>query len=187
MIEKKLHRNNKSASKILSVRGHHPHIDPSAWVADTAVLVGDVVIAAHATVWFQAVVRGDVGAIRIGEATNIQDQVVIHCTYQKTDTWVGDRVSVGHGAILHGCRIEDEALIGMRAVLLDGAHVGKHVIVAAGAVVLEGQQLTSGFLYAGVPARKRKPLTEEQKKWILRTANNYPLYASWFQKKETKA
>ncbi|WP_324676070.1 gamma carbonic anhydrase family protein [Hymenobacter sp. GOD-10R] len=166
---------------ILPVHGVTPQLGPNCFVADNATIVGDVVLGADCTVWFNAVIRGDVNSIRIGERTNIQDGAVLHCTYQRAATTLGSRVSIGHRAIVHGCTVEDDVLIGMGAIVMDHAIVGKGCIIAAGAVVLENTQCEPGYLYAGVPARKIKPVTEEQRSNLLRTADNYVLYASWFK------
>ncbi|AII52796.1 gamma carbonic anhydrase family protein [Hymenobacter sp. APR13] len=166
---------------ILPVQSKHPQIPADCYVADNATIVGDVTFGAQCTVWFNAVIRGDVNAIRIGDKTNVQDGAVLHCTYQKAATTIGARVSIGHKAIVHGCTVEDDVLIGMGAIVMDHAVVGAGCIVAAGAVVLENTQCEPGYLYAGVPARRIKPVTEEQRANMLRTADNYVLYASWFQ------
>ncbi len=136
------------------------------------------------TVWFNAVVRGDVNSIRIGNKTNIQDGAVIHCTYQKSATLIGSNVSIGHNALVHGCTVEDNVLIGMGAIVMDNAVVQEHCIIAAGAVVLENTLCERGHIYAGVPAKKVKALTPEQIAQMARTADNYVLYASWFQEGE---
>jgi carbonic anhydrase/acetyltransferase-like protein (isoleucine patch superfamily) len=165
---------------ILPVQGKHPQLGPDCFLADNATLIGDVTLGARCTIWFNAVVRGDVNSIHIGEQTNIQDGAVIHCTYQKAATTIGARVSIGHKAIVHGCTVEDDVLIGMGAIVMDQAVVGQGCIIAAGAVVLENTQCEPGYLYAGIPARKIKPVTDEQRATIQRTADNYVLYASWF-------
>ena len=141
---------------------HTPQIAPDAYIAEYAVVIGEVTIGSQSSVWYHAVLRGDVGAIHIGARTNIQDHALLHCTTGRTPTWVGDEVVVGHRAILHGCRVEGEALIGMGAIVLDGAVVPRHCIVAAGALVPENTQLESGYLYAGVPARRIKALSPQQ-------------------------
>ncbi|HEX8348596.1 MAG TPA: gamma carbonic anhydrase family protein [Hymenobacter sp.] len=169
---------------ILPVHGILPQLGPNCFVADNATIVGDVTLGADCTVWFNTVIRGDVNSIRIGERTNIQDGAVLHCTYQKAATTLGSRVSIGHRAIVHGCSIEDDVLIGMGAIVMDHAVVGAGCIIAAGAVVLEHTQCEPGYLYAGVPARKIKPVTEEQRLNLLRTADNYVRYASWFSGEE---
>ena len=165
---------------ILPVKGVHPIIDETVFVADNATIVGNVVIGSHASVWFNAVVRGDVNFIRIGDYTNIQDGVTIHCTYQKNGTNIGSYVNIGHQAIVHGCTIEDYSLIGMGAIVMDRAVVETNVIIAAGAVVLENTRCESGYLYAGVPAKKIKALTEDQLALLKQLPHNYVLYSSWF-------
>ncbi|MBT2558048.1 gamma carbonic anhydrase family protein [Hymenobacter sp. ISL-91] len=166
---------------LLPVQGKNPQLGPDCFVADNATIVGDVTMGRACTVWFGAVVRGDVNAIRIGDQTNIQDGAVLHCTYLKAATTVGSRVSIGHRAIVHGCTVEDDVLIGMGAIVMDHAVVGAGCIIAAGAVVLENMHCEPGYLYAGVPARRIKPVTEQQRAGLLQTADNYVLYASWFQ------
>lgn len=134
------------------------------------------------SIWFNAVVRGDVNAIRMGDKVNIQDNAVIHCTYEKHATTIGNNVSIGHSAIVHGCSVEDNVLIGMGAIVMDRAVVGSNSIVAAGAVVLEGTVIPPGSIYAGVPAKKVKDISPEKVSGeIERIANNYTLYSSWFK------
>ncbi|RSK45843.1 gamma carbonic anhydrase family protein [Hymenobacter perfusus] len=166
---------------ILPVQGKYPEIGPDCYLADNATIVGDVTLGRDCTVWFNAVVRGDVNSIRVGDQTNIQDGAVIHCTYQKAATIIGSRVSIGHKAIVHGCTVEDDVLIGMGAIVMDQAVVGAGCIIAAGAVVLENTQCESGYLYAGVPARKIKPVSEAQRAGMQQTAANYVMYAGWFR------
>jgi carbonic anhydrase/acetyltransferase-like protein (isoleucine patch superfamily) len=162
---------------ILPVRGVLPTIGPDCFLADNATIVGDVVLGRGCTVWFTAVIRGDVNSICIGDETNIQDGAVLHCTYQKAALSIGSRVSIGHRALVHGCTIEDDVLIGMGAIVMDHAVVGAGCLIAAGAVVLEN---TVCELYAGVPAKKIKPVSEAQAAGLRRTAANYQLYANWF-------
>ncbi len=166
---------------LLPVHGVSPTIGPDCFLADNATIVGDVVLGRGCTVWFTAVIRGDVHSIRIGDETNVQDGAVLHCTYQKAPLTIGSRVSIGHRALVHGCTVEDDVLIGMGAIVMDHAVVGAGCIIAAGAVVLENFVCEPGFLYAGVPAKKIKPVTAEQQQMLRRTASNYRLYASWFQ------
>ncbi|SHI62932.1 Carbonic anhydrase or acetyltransferase, isoleucine patch superfamily [Hymenobacter daecheongensis DSM 21074] len=166
---------------ILPVHGILPQLGPGCFVADNATIIGDVTLGRDCTVWFNAVIRGDVNHIRIGDQTNIQDGAVLHCTYQKAATTIGSRVSIGHRAIVHGCTVEDEVLIGMGAIVMDNAVVGRGCIIAAGAVVLENTVCEPGYLYAGIPARKIKPVTAEQAAGLLRTAENYVTYASWLK------
>ena len=157
-----------------------PTIGADCFLADNATIVGDVVLGRGCTVWFTAVIRGDVNSIRIGDETNIQDGAVLHCTYQKAALTIGARVSIGHRALVHGCTIHDDVLIGMGAIVMDHAVVGSGCIIAAGAVVLENTTCEPGYLYAGVPARKIKPVSEAQAAGLRRTAANYQRYASWF-------
>jgi carbonic anhydrase/acetyltransferase-like protein (isoleucine patch superfamily) len=154
------------------------------YIAENATIVGDVVMGNECSVWFNAVIRGDVNSIRIGNKTNIQDGAVIHCTYQKAATTIGSNVSVGHNAIVHGCTVEDNVLIGMGAIVMDNAVVQQNCIVAAGAIVLENTICESGYIYAGIPARKVKQLSPEQVEGLAKTANNYVMYSGWFTGRE---
>lgn len=168
-------------SLILSVKGIAPQIDDTCFIAENATIVGDVVLGRDCSVWFTAVIRGDVNSIRIGERTNIQDGAVIHCTYQKAPTTIGNNVSVGHRAIVHGCTIGDNALIGMGAIVMDHAEVKDNCIIAAGAVVLENTICESGCIYAGIPAKKVKELSPQQIDNLRKTAQNYVMYSGWFE------
>ena len=160
----------------------HPQIGKNCFLADNAVIVGDVIMGDQCSVWWGAIVRGDVNSIRIGDRVNIQDGAVIHCTFQKSQTIIGNDVSIGHNAIVHGCTVEDEVLIGMGAIVMDLTIIQRHVIVAAGAVVPENSILESGWIYAGTPAKKLKELDEDTKQFfITRTAANYIKYAGWFR------
>lgn len=165
---------------ILPVNELHPRIDETVFVAPNATIAGDVTIGKQCSIWFNAVVRGDVNYIRIGDYTNIQDGVVIHGTYNKNGTDIGSYVNVGHNAIVHGCVVHNHVLIGMGAIVMDRSIIESNVIIAAGTVVLEGTLCESGYLYAGVPARKIKPLTEEQLAMLKQLPHNYVLYSSWF-------
>ncbi len=151
------------------------------FIAENATIVGDVVLGDNCSVWFNAVVRGDVNSIRIGHKTNIQDGAVIHCTYQKAATTIGNNVSIGHNAIVHGCTVEDNVLIGMGAIVMDKAVVQQNCIVAAGAIVLENTVCESGYIYAGIPAKKVKRLSQEQIDGLDKVANNYVMYGGWFK------
>lgn len=162
-------------------RNFHPDIAPDVFVAENATIIGEVEIGAQSSVWFQAVIRGDVGGIKIGKRTNVQDHAMIHCTTNRSTTTIGDDVVIGHRAILHGCRIENEVLIGMGAIILDEALIPSHTIIAAGALVPEGKVLESGFLYAGIPARKLKPLSPEQINSITEGAHRYVSKAAWYK------
>jgi len=167
---------------ILPVKGVYPTIPDDAFIAPNATIAGDVVMGSSCSIWFNAVVRGDVNAIRIGNKVNIQDNAVIHCTYEKHATVIGNNVSIGHAAIVHGCTVEDNVLIGMGAIVMDKAVVGSNSIVAAGAVVLEGTIIPPGTVFAGVPAKKVKDISPEKVSGeIERIANNYTLYSSWFK------
>ena len=171
---------------ILPVEEKSPQFGENCFIAENATVVGDVVMGRNCSVWFTAVIRGDVNSIRIGERTNIQDGAIIHCTYKKAATTIGNDVSIGHRAIVHGCRIEDKALIGMGAIVMDNAVVEEGCIIAAGAVVLEKTICEAGFIYAGVPAKKVKKLSEEQIAGLKKTAANYIMYSSWFQEKQDR-
>jgi carbonic anhydrase/acetyltransferase-like protein (isoleucine patch superfamily) len=168
-------------SLLLPVKGIHPVVGNDCFIAPNATIVGDVVLGDQCTVWFNAVIRGDVHRIRIGNKTNIQDGAVIHCTYQKAPTTIGNNVSIGHNALVHGCTVQDDVLIGMGAIVMDNAVVEQHCIIAAGAVVLENTICESGHIYAGVPAKKVKALSQDQIAGMAKTADNYVMYASWFQ------
>lgn len=172
---------------ILHVEGTYPSFGENNFIAPNATIVGDVVTGNECSFWFNAVVRGDVNKIRMGNKVNIQDGAVIHCTYKKTQTIIGNNVSIGHNAIVHGCTIEDNVLIGMGAIVMDNAVIGSHSIIAAGAVVLEGTQIPSGTIWAGVPAKKVKNIDQTQIHGeIDRIANNYIKYADWFREQVTE-
>lgn len=167
---------------ILPVKGISPSIPASCYLAPNATVVGDVEMGEECSVWFNAVVRGDVNSIRMGNKVNIQDGACIHCTYEKTKTIIGNNVSIGHNALVHGCTLEDNVLIGMGAIVMDNAVVGTNTIIAAGAVVLENTRCESGSIYAGVPAKKVKDISQELIHGeIDRIANNYVMYSSWFK------
>jgi len=166
---------------ILPVQDKSPEWGDNCFIAPNATLVGDVIMGANCSVWFNAVIRGDVNSIRIGNDTNIQDGAVIHATYQKAATIIGNRVSVGHNAVVHGCTLEDHILIGMAAIVMDHAVVEPYCIIAAGAVVLENTRCESGYLYAGIPAKKIKPITEEQRALLNKLPDNYIMYSDWFR------
>lgn len=167
---------------LIPLRDHRPRFGCDCYCAPNATLVGDVICGDECSFWFQSVVRGDVNAIRLGDRVNVQDGAVIHCTYQKTQTLIGNNVSIGHRAIVHGCTIHDNVLIGMGAIVMDRAVVESNVVVAAGAVVTEGKLLKSGYIYAGVPARKIKPVPEGMIAGkIERIAKNYVMYSKWYK------
>ena len=166
---------------ILPVKGVFPTIPEDCFVAENATIVGDVVLGEKCSVWFNAVIRGDVHYIRVGDYCNIQDGAIIHCTYQKAPTAIGDFVNIGHQAMVHGCSVQNHVLVGMGAIVMDHAVVEDYVIIAAGAVVLENTRCESGYIYAGVPARKIKPITDEQRAMLKELPHNYVMYASWFE------
>src|SRR6476659_5448168 len=171
---------------ILPVKGVSPQIPEDCFIAPNATVVGDVVMGAQCSVWFNAVVRGDVNKIRMGDKVNVQDGACIHCTYQKAGTVIGNNVSIGHHAIVHGCTVEDNVLIGMGAIVMDKAVVHSNTIIAAGAVVLEGTICEAGSIYAGVPAKKVKDIPQEMISGeIDRIANNYVRYADWCRVEKT--
>jgi carbonic anhydrase/acetyltransferase-like protein (isoleucine patch superfamily) len=167
---------------IKTVKGVSPAFGSDCYLAENATIVGDVEMGTQCSVWFQAVIRGDVNSIRMGNKVNVQDGAVIHCTYQKAATTIGNNVSIGHRALVHGCTIHDNVLIGMGAIVMDGAVVESNCIIAAGAVVLEGPRVEAGSVYAGVPAKKVKNVDEKLFKGeIERIANNYVMYSGWFK------
>ncbi len=171
---------------IKSVKGIEPKFGKECFLADNATIVGDVVMGDHCSVWFNAVIRGDVNAIEIGDNSNIQDGAVIHCTYQKAKIIIGKNVSIGHNAIVHGCTVKDNVLIGMGAIVMDHAVIHSNSIIAAGAVVLENTIVEEGSIYAGVPAKKVKQVEGDLKNVFNRTAKNYIMYSSWFDDKGEK-
>ncbi|MES2430655.1 MAG: gamma carbonic anhydrase family protein [Bacteroidota bacterium] len=167
---------------ILPVKGVLPEMGNNCFVAPNATIVGDVIMGDDCSIWFNAVIRGDVNSIRIGNKVNVQDGAVIHCTYEKTKAIIGNNVSIGHNALVHGCVIEDNVLIGMGAIVMDNAKIGSNSIIAAGAVVLENTVVDPGTIYAGVPAKKVKDISQELISGeINRIANNYLMYSSWFK------
>jgi carbonic anhydrase/acetyltransferase-like protein (isoleucine patch superfamily) len=171
---------------ILPVKNVFPQMGENCFVAPNATIVGDVIMGNDCSVWFNTVVRGDVNSIRIGNKVNIQDGAVIHCTYQKTKTIIGNNVSIGHNAIVHGCTVHDHVLIGMGSIVMDRVEIGSNSIIAAGAVVLEGTIIEPGVIYGGIPAQKIKDVPQDLiSGQIDRIANNYTHYASWFM--ENKA
>lgn len=167
---------------IIPLNGKDPQIGQGCFLAETAAIIGDVIIGENCSVWYSAVIRGDVHYIRIGNNVNIQDGAIIHCTFQKSPTNIGDNVSIAHGAIIHGCTIHDNVLVGMNAVILDDAVIESNSIVAAGAVVTKGTVVPSGSVFAGSPAKKIKDISPELLKGeVERIAKNYAMYASWYK------
>lgn len=168
---------------IKPVNGKSPQISEDCYIAENATIVGEVFIGKQCSVWFNAVIRGDVHYIKIGDKVNIQDGAVLHATYLKSPTNIGNNVSIGHNAIVHGCTIHDNVLVGMGAIIMDDCVVESNSIIAAGAVVTKNTHVESGSIYAGVPAKKVKDISQELISGeIDRIANNYVKYSSWFQK-----
>lgn len=173
---------NNYMSLLLPVNGIFPKMGNDCFIAPNATIVGDVEMGNQCSVWFNAVIRGDVNSIRMGNKVNIQDGAVIHCTFEKTKTLIGNNVSIGHNAIVHGCVIEDDVLIGMGSIVMDNARIGSNSIIAAGAVVLENTIVEPGSIYAGVPAKKVKDISKDKISGeINRIADNYIKYSSWFK------
>jgi carbonic anhydrase/acetyltransferase-like protein (isoleucine patch superfamily) len=167
---------------ILPVKGILPKFGDDCFISPNATIVGDVEMGSNCSVWFNAVIRGDVNFIRMGDKVNIQDGAIIHCTYQKCGTSIGNNVSIGHNAIVHGCVIHENVLVGMGAIVMDNVEVGSNSIIAAGAVVLENTKVEPGSIYAGVPAKKVKSISEELISGeINRIADNYLMYSGWFK------
>jgi len=167
---------------ILPVKGISPTMGNDCFIAPNATIVGDVVMGDQCSIWFNAVLRGDVNSISLGNKVNVQDGAVIHCTYLRSKTIIGNNVSIGHNAIVHGCVIEDNVLVGMGSVIMDNAQIGSNSIIAAGAVVLENTIIEPGSIYAGVPAKKVKDISQDKLKGeINRIAENYITYSSWFK------
>lgn len=166
---------------ILPVKGVQPSFGNNCFIAPNATIVGHVEMGNNCSIWFNAVLRGDVNKITMGNKVNVQDGAVIHCTYEKTATNIGNNVSIGHNAIVHGCVIHDNVLIGMGAIVMDNAEVGSNSIIGAGAVVLANTKIEPGSVYAGIPAKKVKDISEEMVSGeIKRIADNYVMYSSWF-------
>ena len=166
---------------IKTVRGFTPQWGSDCFVAENATLIGDLIMGDQCSVWYQAVIRGDVNAIRVGNRVNIQDGAVIHATYEKAATTIGDDVSIGHNAIVHGCILKDKVLVGMGSIIMDNCIVESNSIIAAGSVVTQNTHIPEGTIYAGIPARKIKDIDPElQKGEIERIAKNYLMYSSWF-------
>ncbi|MCW2117849.1 gamma carbonic anhydrase family protein [Flavobacterium sp. 7A] len=170
---------------IKTINGKTPQIPGDCYVAENATIVGDVTFGESCSVWFNAVIRGDVNYIKIGNKVNIQDGAIVHCTYQKYPTIIGDNVSIGHNAMVHGCTIQDNVLIGMGAIVMDNCVVESNSIIAAGAVLMQNTIVTSGTIWAGIPAKKVKDLSQSDFAGeIERIANNYILYSSWYKEEE---
>ena len=173
---------------IKKLNGHTPKFGKNCFLADNAAIIGDVEMGDDCSIWFGAVLRGDVHSIRIGNKVNIQDNATIHATYKKSPTNIGNNVSIAHNAVIHGCTIKDNVLIGMGAIVLDDAVVESNTIVAAGSVVTKGTVVESGWVYAGTPAKKMKQLGEELLKGeVERIVNAYSMYASWYEDEKQEA
>lgn len=177
---------------IKPVKGVSPKFGKDCYLAENSTIVGDVIMGDQCSIWFNAVVRGDVNSIRMGNKVNVQDGAVIHCTYENlpagqagTKTIIGNNVSIGHNALVHGCTVHDNVLIGMGAIVMDNCEIGSNTIIAAGAVVLENTKVESGVIYAGIPAKKVKDINQELIHGeINRIANNYIMYSGWFKVQE---
>ena len=167
---------------IIAVKEVLPTFGQNCFIAPNATITGDVVMGDDCSIWFNTVIRGDVNSVRMGNRVNVQDGAIIHCTYLKAATTIGNNVSIGHNAIVHGCVIEDNVLIGMGAIVMDHAHIGSNCIIAAGAIVLENTIIEAGCVYAGVPAKKVKDISEDLISGeINRIAENYLTYSAWFK------
>jgi carbonic anhydrase/acetyltransferase-like protein (isoleucine patch superfamily) len=167
---------------IKTVLGKTPQFGKDCFIADNAVIVGDVIMGDECSVWFNAVIRGDVHYIRMGNKVNVQDGAIIHCTYQKAPTTIGNNVSIAHNAIVHGCTVEDNVLIGMGSIIMDDCVIGSNSIIAAGAVLTKGTIVPPGTVFGGMPAKKLKDISPELSQGeIVRIANSYVKYASWFK------
>lgn len=171
---------------IKELRGIKPYIGKDVFLAETCVIVGEVSIGDECSIWYNAVLRGDVNSISLGNRVNIQDNAMVHCTYLKYPTRLGNNVSVGHNAIVHGCTIKDNVLIGMGAIVMDDCLIESNALIAAGAVVTQGTHIKEGELWAGIPAKKIKDVPESLRKGeIERIANNYVKYSSWYKEAES--
>ena len=165
---------------IKRVHGIMPEFGENCYLAENATVVGDVIMGSECSVWFNAVVRGDVNSIRMGNCVNVQDGAVIHCTYEKTKVNLGNHVSIGHNALVHGCTVEDNVLIGMGSIVMDDCYIEANSIIAAGAIVTQGTRVPAGTIYAGNPAKYLKDVSPDAAEVFKRTAYNYVEYASWF-------
>ncbi len=168
---------------IKSVRGYKPSFGKDCYFAENCTIIGDVIIGDQASVWFQAVIRGDVNSIRIGNKVNIQDGAIIHGTYKKACTNIGNNISIGHNAIIHGCKLHDNVLIGMGSILMDNCVIHSNSIIAAGAVLTQSTIVPPGSIFAGIPAKKINEIDQNlQKDEVERIAESYLLYSSWYKK-----
>ena len=170
---------------IKTIKGKSPKIPENCFIAENATFIGDVTLGEECSIWYNAVIRGDVHFISIGNKVNVQDGAIIHCTYQKHPTLIGNNVSIGHNAIVHGCTINDNVLIGMGSIVMDNCEIGSNSIIAAGAVVTQNTVVESGSIYAGVPAKKVKDIDQSDFAGeIERISNNYVMYSSWYKEQE---
>jgi len=167
---------------IKSIKGISPKIANDVFLAENCTIIGDVEIGQGSSVWYNAVIRGDVNFIRIGKEVNIQDNVVVHCTYQKFPTIIKDRVSIGHSAVIHACTINEDVLIGMGAIIMDNAQIGSNTVIAAGSVVVPNTIVEPNSVYAGIPAKKIKDIDNKLSDVIKSTTEHYKLYSSWYEK-----
>ena len=172
---------SKSLAKLISVRGHSPQLAEQVFLADNSVVIGDVQIGASSSVWYNVVIRGDVAPIRIGKETNIQDGAVLHGTFEKCGATLGDRVTVGHLAMLHGCTIGRGTLVGMGSIVMDQAVIGEYSLIGAGSLVTEGSEFPARSLIVGRPAKVKRSLTDEEVALLEKSADNYLLYKSWYE------
>lgn len=171
-------------SNVITCRDFTPEWGEDCWIAPNATLVGNLIMGDRCSVWFNTVIRGDVNSIRLGNQVNVQDGAVIHCTFEKTKTIIGNNVSIGHNALVHGCTVEDNVLIGMGSIVMDNCYIESGSIIAAGAVLNEGTRVEAGSIYAGVPAKKVKSISPELFEGeVMRIANNYVKYSGWFKNK----
>lgn len=167
---------------IKEVLGHTPQFGEDVYLAETATIIGDVVMGDQCSIWFNAVIRGDVNSIRMGNKVNVQDNVMLHCTYEKYPLVIGNNVSIGHNAIVHGCTLRDNVLIGMGSIVMDDCVVEENSIVGSGSVVTQGTHIKSGEVWAGIPAKKIKDISEELLKGeVNRIADNYVKYSGWYK------
>lgn len=167
---------------IKELNGNKPQFGEACFIAENAVIIGEVSMGDHCSIWYNAVIRGDVHFIKLGNKVNVQDGAVIHATYKKSPTTIGNNVSIGHNALVHGCTVHDNVLIGMGAIIMDDCIVESNSIIAAGAVVTKGTVVASGTIYAGVPAKEIKKISPDLISGeIDRIANNYVKYSSWYQ------
>lgn len=167
---------------IKEVKGKAPIFGEDCFLAENATIIGEVEMGDQCSIWFSAVIRGDVHYVKMGHRVNVQDNATLHCTYQKHPLNIGNEVSIGHNAIVHGCTVHDRVLIGMGAIVMDDCEIGSNSIIAAGAVVLQGTKVAPGSVYAGVPARKVKEINQELSAGeIDRIAKNYVMYSGWLK------